>query len=154
MIHLSADILDALCQHAKDTFPNECCGAILIRDGHEEVHRIKNVQNIMHIGDPQRYPRDARTAYLWDPEKALVILGEADSGKVTPKAFYHSHPNHDAYFSTEDKTQAVGLGDRPPYPDAVYVVISIYNRQVRTMKAFQWDEGQKDFVESELRTDV
>ena len=46
------------------------------------------------------------------------------------------------------------FGDEPSYPDTAYVVISVYDREVRTINAFQWDEGQKDFVESELSTDV
>jgi proteasome lid subunit RPN8/RPN11 len=67
------------------------------------------------------------------------------------KAFYHSHPNHDAYFSAEDKRQAM-FGDEPSYPDTVYLVISIYGREVKAIRAYAWDDTVKDFVETELRT--
>ncbi len=153
MIHLSAKTWDALCEHAQEIFPDECCGAILVTNDREEVRRIANIQNAMHAKDPQQFPRDATIAYFMEPKELLAVNKEFDSGKAALKAFYHSHPNHDAYFSAEDKRQAL-FGDEPAYPDTAYVVISVYDRQVRTIKAFQWDEVAKDFVETELRTMV
>lgn len=153
MIHLSAKTWDALCQHAQDIFPDECCGAILMENDREEVRRITNIQNAMHEKDPQQFPRDATIAYFMEPKELLAVNKEVDRGKVQLKAFYHSHPNHDAYFSAEDKRQAL-FGDEPSYPDTVYLVISVYDRQVRDIKAYLWDEAAKDFVETELRTNV
>ena len=153
MIHVDVAAWDALCQHAQEIFPDECCGAILTRDGKAEVRRITNVQNAMHDKDPETYPRDATIAYFMEPKELLAVIQEADKSGVELSAFYHSHPNHDAYFSAEDKLQAM-FGDEPSYPDTAYVVVSIYDRQVRTMKAFVWDDGRKDFVETELSTDV
>jgi len=153
MIHLSTKTWDALCQHAQEIFPNECCGVILVKNDREEVRRIFNIQNAMHEKDPQQFPRDATIAYFMEPKELLTVNREVDSGKAALKAFYHSHPNHDAYFSAEDKRQAL-FGDEPSYPDTAYVVISVYDRQVRNIKAFQWDEAAKDFVETELRTNV
>src|SRR6266702_1127043 len=113
MIHLQPHSWDAICRHAQDTFPEECCGAIL---------------------------RGA-------------VVQEVDSGSAALKAFYHSHPNHDAYFSAEDKARAM-FGDEPSYPEAVHLVISIYGREVRAIRAYVWEEGARDFVETELSTDV
>jgi proteasome lid subunit RPN8/RPN11 len=153
MVHLSAHTWDAICRHAQDTFPDECCGAILSRAGKEEARRIPNIQNVMHAKDPQGYPRDATIAYFMDPQALLAVLTAVDRGQADLKAFYHSHPNHDAYFSAEDKARAL-FGDEPSYPDASYVVISIYDREVKTIRAYVWDEGKKDFVEQELSTEA
>ncbi len=153
MIHLHAKTWDALCRHAEEIFPDECCGAIVTRGEEVEVRRITNIQNVMHAKDPETYPRDATIAYFMESKELLAVIQETDRGDAKLTAFYHSHPNHDAYFSAEDKLQAM-FGDEPSYPDTAYVVISVYDREVRTINAFQWDEGQKDFVESELSTDV
>jgi [CysO sulfur-carrier protein]-S-L-cysteine hydrolase len=153
MIHLQPQTWDAICRHAEDTFPEECCGAILVGASGEEARRITNIQNAMHAQDPQSYPRDATIAYFMEPKELLAVIKEADSGRATLKAFYHSHPNHGAYFSAEDKARAM-FGDEPSYPEAAYLVISIYDRQVRAIRAYVWDEGAKDFVETELSTDV
>lgn len=88
-----------------------------------------------------------------EPKELLAVNMEVDSGKAQLKAFYHSHPNHDAYFSAEDKRQAL-FEDEPWYPGAVYLVISIYDRQVRNIKAFRWDEDAKEFTETELSTNA
>src|SRR5215510_13213748 len=153
MVHLSAHAWDVICRHAQETFPDECCGVILSRAGKEEVRRIPNIQNAMHAKDPHGYPRDATIAYFMDPQALLAVLTEVDRGQAELKAFYHSHPNHDAYFSAEDKARAL-FGDEPSYPGASYVVISIYDREVKTMRAYAWDEDKKDFVEQELSTTV
>jgi proteasome lid subunit RPN8/RPN11 len=153
MILLSASTWDAICRHAQETFPEECCGAILTSSSGDEVRRITNVQNVMHTKDPQSYPRDATIAYVMEPKELLAVLKEVDNGKTVLKAFYHSHPNHDAYFSAEDKRQAM-FGDEPSYPDVLYLVISIYDREVKTMRAYAWSEPAKDFIETELRTEV
>jgi [CysO sulfur-carrier protein]-S-L-cysteine hydrolase len=154
MIHLHPHIWDALCRHAQETFPDECCGIIVqAAAGDEAVRRITNIQDAMHAKDPHTYPRKATTAYVMSPKELLAVLQEVDSGTAAIKAFYHSHPNHDAYFSAEDKTQAM-LGDEPSYPEAVYLVISLYERDVRAIRAYAWNAEAKDFVETELRTDV
>jgi proteasome lid subunit RPN8/RPN11 len=154
MIHLQQDTWDEICRHAQATFPDECCGAILTRADVEEVRRITNVQNVMHAKDPQRYPRDATTAYVGDSRELLRLNEELEREQVTLKAFYHSHPNHDAYFSAEDKAQALGWDDEPSYPGAAHVVISIYDREVRVIRAYVWDGRAKDFVETPLSTSV
>ena len=81
MVYLSAQTWDALCLHAQETFPEECCGAVLIRDNEENVRRVPNIQNAMHAKDPQRYPRDATIAYLWDPKVYEEIMTEVESGR-------------------------------------------------------------------------
>lgn len=149
MLQLSRCTWDELCRHAQEAFPEECCGAVVVNANGEEIRRITNVQNAMHEKDPQGYPRNATIAYFMEPKELLAILQEVDSGHVTLKAFYHSHPNHDAYFSAEDKARAM-FGDEPSYPEAAYLVISIYDRTVCTIRAYQWDEESKDFVEAQL----
>jgi proteasome lid subunit RPN8/RPN11 len=153
MIHVRGQTWDAICHHAQDTFPDECCGAILDSVRGEEVRRITNIQNAMHAKDPHSYPRDATIAYFMDPKELLAVIREADSGKATLKAFYHSHPNHDAYFSAEDRVRAL-FGDEPSYPDTAQLVISIYEREVRVIRAYVWDEKKRDFIEAPLSTDV
>ncbi|MEC8931346.1 MAG: hypothetical protein VYB08_08000, partial [Candidatus Latescibacterota bacterium] len=59
------------------------------------------------------------------------------------------HIDCDAYFSDEDKERAMAW-DEPAYPDAVYVVVSVYGDEVRNTKAFGWNEESRDFVDVEI----
>lgn len=147
MLRFHHDTIEALHTHAQETFPEECCGFVLTDGETETVRRITNVQNHMHGIDPTNFPRDATTAYFMDPKELLAVHREVDDSELEIKAVYHSHPNHDAYFSAEDKKQAL-FEDEPMYPGAVYLVLSIYeDRQVRATKAVEWDGEEQDFVE-------
>lgn len=135
--------------HACATYPEECCGLVTERDGLQEVVRVTNVQNEMHARDPEQYPRTASTAYLMGSEAAPVLL-RVDRGELRLRAIYHSHPEHDAYFSAEDRRQALGGWDEPTYADAAWIVFSVRDRAVRGQKTFVWDAAAADFVEVRL----
>ncbi|MCH8293547.1 M67 family metallopeptidase [Candidatus Poribacteria bacterium] len=146
MLELRGETLDEIYAHAREEFPDECCGVILSSGDVEFVRRCRNVQNERHAEDPETYPRDARTAYLMAPDDLIKIHKESETENRPIKAFYHSHPNHDAYFSEKDKADATAWGE-PMYPDAAYIVISIYDRVVKTKEAFAWSDTAGDFVE-------
>jgi len=148
-LHIPAAVRTAIDAHAAETYPDECCGVIVERDGELSAVRVSNVQNERHEQDPQLYPRTARTAYSMGPE-AVPILLDAERGRLRLHAFYHSHPEHEAYFSAEDKTSALGGWDEPNYPDAGQIVISVREGRPRYAKAFAWDPAARDFVEVTL----
>jgi len=118
------------------------------RGGVLDVVPVTNVQNEKHAENPEAFPRTAATAYTMGAEAAPILVGH-ERGDLTLRAFYHSHPQHDAYFSAEDKKQAT-VWDEPSYPNAAQIVISVYDREVKAAKAFQWSESDRDFVEIEL----
>jgi len=77
-VSLAAETLRALREHARATYPNECCGLILRRGGREEVRPIRNIQDELHAADPERYPRPARIAYYMDGKELLAVLRTRD----------------------------------------------------------------------------
>jgi proteasome lid subunit RPN8/RPN11 len=85
-----------------------------------------------------------------DPRELESILEEEDRAGAKLKAFYHSHPKHEAYFSAEDKAFATPFGE-PTFPNAAQIVVSIYDRAVKDVKAFIWSDESKDFVERPIR---
>jgi proteasome lid subunit RPN8/RPN11 len=104
----------------------------------------RNVQNDLHARDPQRYPRDARTAYYIDPAD-LLRIGRLEGEGFAVSVIYHSHIDAGAYFSETDRRNAL-LGDEPAYPTATYVVTSVLGGRVDAMAAFRWDGTERDFV--------
>ncbi len=146
MVIFQPETLHQMYTHAKSAFPEECCGFILYADEHEFFRPCRNFQNELHRQDPDTHPRDARTAYYIHPDDAIAVIKEVETQHRQIKALYHSHPNHDAYFSDKDKADATVWGE-PIYPETVYVVISIYGTEIRTAKAYIWDKPTSDFVE-------
>ena len=148
-VSFRASTLATLADHARETYPIECCGLILRRDREEAVRRIRNIQDELHARDPMRYPRTSRIAYYMDGKALLDVLNEVDRDGWTVAAFYHSHPDHAAYFSQEDTERAMFDGE-PIYPDTAYLVIALDAAGVRQVKAFRWDAAARDFVEAPI----
>ena len=140
--------LEAIVAQAEREFPYECCGFIIGDGDAEEVRPIANIQNQKHAENPEAFVRDARTAFLMDPKEHLAVLNEIDRRKLMLQTVYHSHPDHDAYFSATDRAQACSFDpSEPDYPDTNYIVMSVRGGKFVRAAAFGWDAAAKEFVE-------
>jgi len=151
IVTIARGTLDQMVAQAEREFPFECCGFVIGDGAVEEVRPIKNIQNDKHGEDPARFSRDARTAFLMDPKEHLAVLNEVDRRKLELRIVYHSHPDHDAYFSATDRAQACSFDpSEPDYPDTAYVVMSIRDGKFARAAAFVWDAEHKEFAETQL----
>ena len=147
MSTLSLDNLEEIRMHAIDEYPYECCGVVIGFLGAKEedvLFRCTNIQNKLHKMNPKTYPRDARTAFNIEPKELIEVFNQIKSKGMMLKTFYHSHPDHDAYFSDEDTKMALFDGE-PTYPDANYLVISVYNKVVKDEGWFEWNSETRSF---------
>ncbi len=143
------DCLQDIHRHAIEEYPFECCGIVIGKpgpDGEHILYRCTNIQNRLHEKDPATFTRDARTAFYIDPKELMGILREAEKRGMGIKLFYHSHPEHDAYFSEEDERMALFDGE-PVYPEACYLVVSVIGGKVERQALFAWDESERVFAE-------
>lgn len=127
--------------HARTEYPRECIGAIVGSDSDStkcRLIRLSNVQDKMHEDDPGRFNRDAKTGYFVDPKEVFKLVREVESEGLKILAFYHSHPDHECFFSREDHNAAV-MWDEPVYPGVDYIVISVMGGEVRDAVIFSWD---------------
>jgi len=148
-IELSAATLAAIDRESTAAYPEECCGVVLADGEAELVRPVPNIQNRLHAEDPTKHPRDARIAYFMEPKVLFTVLDESEKQKRPIRAFYHSHPEHGAYFSDEDKERALAW-DEPAYPGAAYVVVAVYGGKVTDRRAYAWNEEKRDFLEVPL----
>lgn len=148
MLTIDANALAAMRVHAEESFPEECCGVLFSTPEGQVVRRITNTQNRLHAVDRVAYPRDARMAYHMDDDELQRVNRDGDQPGWGIVLFYHSHPQHDAYFSATDRAQALfgGMPDAgPSYPGVAWVVVSVYDRSVRDVQAYAWNEDARDF---------
>lgn len=141
--------LNDIFAHAEEGYPDEVCGIVIGKPDDPStnvVRRCSNLANQYHQDDPIRYPRDAKTAYIMDPKGLLEIQDEADAKGFEFVLSYHSHPDHDAYFSKTDQELALCDGE-PLWPHLRYLVVSVKNGKVSYYKLFTWDSIIKDFKE-------
>jgi len=144
---LTEQDLKGIIAHAEEGYPDEVCGIVIGKAADPKtnaVRRCLNVANTYHQEDPIRYPRDARTAYIMDPQDLLRIQLEADAKGLDFLVIYHSHTDHDAYFSPTDRELALFEGE-PLWPGTQYLVVSVRNKKAQDFKLFIWDPLIKDF---------
>jgi proteasome lid subunit RPN8/RPN11 len=149
MIEVARPTLDEIERHAAESYPQECCGVVVGDGARERVKRIDNIQDRMHAEDPVAHPRDSRTAYFMDPQQLFAALRDAERESSLIRIFYHSHPDHGAYFSDEDKARAMAW-DEPAYPGAYYLVVSVVGGRVADRLAVRWDADRREFVPADL----
>ena len=148
---LSREEFERIRIQAENEYPSECCGVVLEKDGYPAERLLfpcRNVQDELHVKDPARYPRGARTAYHVDP-KDLLRIGHLESDVYRLRVIYHSHIDAGAYFSETDKQNALLQGD-PVYPEAVYVVLSVVEGKAAAAAAFAWNSTKREFVPLEF----
>ena len=128
---------------ARSCYPEESCGFLIgptDADLCDEAHPCQNQQNRMHRLDPERFTRDATTAYCLGLKDIRIL--EDSGGSARPvKIIYHSHVDRGAYFSDEDHRAALFFDGTPTYP-VDYLVISCHKDQVREAKLFRFQDGK------------
>lgn len=97
----------AIRRHGQETYPHECCGALVGRAGH--VADVVALPNTTEEGPRRRFlvrASDYRTAEQRAAEMGAELLG-----------FYHSHPDHPARPSQYDLDHA--------WPTFAYIIVSV-----------------------------
>jgi proteasome lid subunit RPN8/RPN11 len=145
---LAAAELTVIREHAVAEYPHEACGVIMATASERRLLRCRNIQNELHARDPERHPRDARTAYYLDP-RDLLRIAELERQGFDVAVIYHSHVDAGAYFSPTDRRQALVEGE-PTYPAAVYVVASVMEGALAAVAGFRWSAEARDFVPVDL----
>jgi [CysO sulfur-carrier protein]-S-L-cysteine hydrolase len=152
MLTICQEILDQVAAHAVAHYSDEACGFLIGEKGQNSVTEfipVKNVYDEMHAKYPETYPRTAKTAYLIDPREQQRIFDEAEKNSQEVKAIYHSHTDHDAYFSQEDRLVAAPWGE-PNYPGVSYLVVSVWDRKLKEINEFFWNETTNDFDQRKI----
>ena len=122
---------------------------VIGRPGAPATYRVRQVANIANREpqeDPGGVPRDARTAYKMDPLEQLGVLREADATGCEVVFFYHSHPDHEAYFSAMDRERALLPDGEPIWPGAAYLVVSVMGGRAGSAATYGWDSRSRDFA--------
>lgn len=125
----------AIRRHGEETFPHECCGALIGRDG--QVTAAVALPNTTEEGPRRRFlvrPSDYRLAEREASERKGELLG-----------FYHSHPDHPARPSQFDLDHA--------WPTFAYVIVSVMAGEAKVMTVWFLKEDRSSFDEGELNGD-
>jgi len=118
--------------HGRETYPHECCGAMLGRDG--VVTEACALPNTTEEGPRRRFlvrPADYRAAEERASRQGVDLLG-----------FYHSHPDHPARPSQYDLDHA--------WPVFSYVILSVVGGAPAEMTSWRLGDDRERFEEETL----
>lgn len=109
ILHLTRAVYDEIRAHGEETYPYECCGALLgtaipnITMGDDW-----NVVAAVRAGNTRT--DSAHNRYNISPLELVKIERDARRQGLGIAGFYHSHPDHPAQWSTTDLAEAHWLG--------------------------------------------
>jgi len=129
---LASDVAKAIRRHGEDTYPHECCGALVGRDGRTTA--VVALPNTTEEGPRRRFlvrPSDYRLAEQKAGELGGELLG-----------FYHSHPDHPARPSQYDLDHA--------WPTFAYVIVSVASGAARDITVWWLKDDRSTFEEGTL----
>ena len=141
---ISGHLAEKIRAHGAETYPHECCGALLGRDSNAvlESDRVKGAltaaREIVQLfplvnrrDDSPRNrfsitPEDFRAAERAATERGLDLLG-----------WYHSHPDHPARPSEFDREHA--------WPWYSYVIVSVDGGVPKDLTSWQLEDDRSKF---------
>ncbi len=120
-LRLDRDTWDELVAHARSDAPYEVCGLLGVEaDGSLHHWRITNDERSM-------------TYYVMNPKEMLHAIRDIEDNEWQ-MVIYHSHTHTQAYPSETDIRLA-------PYPDAVYAIVTLQDRDHPDIRAFTIVDG-------------
>jgi proteasome lid subunit RPN8/RPN11 len=149
ILKMSTEIAEKIRQHGAETYPHECCGALLGRDGREtdgtstagavqlplrEILALFPLVNRREDSPHNRFSvtaEDVRDAEKAAREKKLDVIG-----------WYHSHPDHPARPSQYDREHA--------WPWYSYVIVSVANGKPAEMTSWRLSDDRSDYACEEI----
>jgi proteasome lid subunit RPN8/RPN11 len=124
--------------HGVETYPHECCGALLGRDG-QDSREVIDVVPLPNRRSDSRHNRfevtadDVRWAEKAAREKRLELIG-----------WYHSHPDAPARPSEYDRDHA--------WPWYSYVIVSIHHGQARDTTSWRLQDDRTAYDPEPIET--
>ena len=126
---LAPGVRQAIEAHGRETYPHECCGALL-GDGDTVVatHPLANVTT-----------EGPRRRFRIDDKDYLQSERQASAAGLSLLGFYHSHPDHPAEPSQYDLDHA--------FPTFVYPIVSIAGGEAVALRAWVLRDDRSAFDE-------
>jgi proteasome lid subunit RPN8/RPN11 len=129
---LSRETAAKIRSHGAETYPHECCGALLGREVADDLREITALFPLINRRDDSPRNRfavtseDVREAEKAARQQGLDVLG-----------WYHSHPDHPAKPSQFDQDHA--------WPWYSYIIVSVANGEPLRMTSWRLSDDRSQY---------
>jgi proteasome lid subunit RPN8/RPN11 len=137
-LKIREELIHGIHAHGVETYPHECCGALLGRDadGSREVLQLMPLANQRNDSPRNRFeitPEDFRLAEKTASEKQMELIG-----------WYHSHPDAPARPSEFDREHA--------WPWYSYVIVSVQKGEPRDTTSWRLQDDRSAYDSEAIET--
>lgn len=136
MLKLAPSVVERIRAHGAQSYPYECCGALLGSDGPEgrEVHDLIALEN-----QRQDSPRNR---FLVRPKDVIAVEQAARDRRLEIVGWYHSHPDAPERPSEFDREHA--------WPWYSYLILNVQAAEPRRMASWRLTDDRSRFESEEI----
>jgi proteasome lid subunit RPN8/RPN11 len=143
VLRMPRAVYDSIRTHGEETYPDECCGALLGSPTPEGW----SVVNAVRAGNTRT--DSAHNRYSIAPLELVGIERHARRQGLEIAGFYHSHPDHPAQWSATDFAEAHWLG-------CSYLITAVTQGKAATTNSFYLtgsNEEEKRFEQQTIQVE-
>jgi proteasome lid subunit RPN8/RPN11 len=144
---ISAELAEKIREHGVETYPHECCGALLGRDGDApksnasaEQRPAREVLALFPLVN--RRDDSPRNRFSVTSEDVILADKTARHQGLDVIGWYHSHPDHPARPSQYDQDHA--------WPWYSYVIVSVHGRAPKDLTSWRLRDDRMAYDEEKI----
>jgi proteasome lid subunit RPN8/RPN11 len=141
---ISGHLAEKIRTHGAETYPHECCGALLGRDSSEvgrsdpEAEESTPAREILALFPlVNRRDDSPRNRFSVTSEDVLAAEKNAREHGLEVVGWYHSHPDHPARPSEYDRDHA--------WPWYSYIIVSVQGGAPQEMTSWRLNDDRREF---------
>ena len=141
-VQVPSPLVEAIRRHAREAYPEECCGFLLARADALPIDAPRLIRAIRRAANASEGER--RRRFVIPAEELRSTERELEGTEQVVVGFYHSHPDYPARPSQFDQENA--------WPWYSYLVLSVTAAGTAALAAFELDADNATFREGPLVT--
>jgi proteasome lid subunit RPN8/RPN11 len=139
---ISVDLAEKIRGHGAETYPHECCGALLGRDGDSEETQVQPREILKLFPLLNRREDSPHNRFSVTPLDVLGADKAAQALGLEVIGWYHSHPDHPARPSEYDREHA--------WPWYSYIIVSVQEGVPLKMTSWRLKEDRTGYFEERI----
>jgi len=133
---ISDHLAEKIRAHGAETYPHECCGALLGRDSEASSQdAVREVLGLLPLVN--RRDDSPRNRFSVTAEDVLKADKSAQAQGLEVIGWYHSHPDHPARPSQYDRDHA--------WPWYSYIIVSVHKGAPQDMTSWRLNDDRQEF---------